>query len=44
MKEATTFTRGDTVLLPAEMSNPVIKTKTDCIWLEVTFPTKPEVV
>lgn len=44
MKEPTRFTRGDTVLLPAEMSNPVIKTKTDCIWLEVTFPTKPEVV
>ena len=44
MKEPTRFTRGDTVLLPAEMSHPVIKTKTDCIWLEVTFPTKPEVV
>ena len=43
MKEATTFTRGDTILLPAEMSNPVIKTKTDCVWLEVTFPTSPEV-
>jgi mannose-6-phosphate isomerase len=44
MKEATTLSRGDTVLLPSEMSNPVIKTKTDCVWLEITFPTKPEVV
>jgi mannose-6-phosphate isomerase len=42
MKQPTTFTRGDTVLLPAEMSNPVIKTKTDCIWLELTFPTRPD--
>lgn len=36
--EATSFTRGDTVLLPAVMKNPVIKTTTDCVWLEVTFP------
>lgn len=37
--EATAFTRGDTVLLPAKMKNPVIKTTADCQWLEVTFPT-----
>ena len=37
------FTRGETVLLPAQMKNPVIKTLTDCVWLEVTFPTKAEV-
>jgi mannose-6-phosphate isomerase len=39
MKEPTVFKRGDTVLLPAAMNNPVIKTVTDCTWLEVTFPT-----
>ncbi|HEV2296317.1 MAG TPA: type I phosphomannose isomerase catalytic subunit [Tepidisphaeraceae bacterium] len=43
MKEPTRFTRGDTVLLPAEMKNPIIKTRTDCVWLEVTFPTGGEV-
>lgn len=43
MKEPTTFKKGDTVLLPAVMKNPVIKTVTDCTWLEVTFPTKGEV-
>ena len=31
-------TRGDTVLLPAVLANPVVKTLTDCVWLEVTFP------
>ena len=40
MKEPTTFKKGDTVLLPAVMKNPVIKTLTDCVWLEVTFPTQ----
>ena len=39
IKEPTTFRKGDTVLLPAVMKNPVIKTVTDCVWLEVTFPT-----
>jgi mannose-6-phosphate isomerase len=43
VKEPTPFKRGETVLLPAKMKNPVIKTKTDCVWLEVTFPTKHEV-
>ncbi len=43
MKEPTRFTRGETVLLPAEMKNPVIKTTADCVWLEVTFPTEAEV-
>jgi mannose-6-phosphate isomerase len=38
MSEPTRFTRGETVLLPAAMKNPVIKTLTDCVWLEVTFP------
>ncbi len=43
MKEPTRFTRGETVLLPAEMKNPIIKTTSDCVWLEVTFPTTAEV-
>lgn len=37
--EPTRFKKGDTVLLPALMKNPVIKTLKDCVWLEVTFPT-----
>jgi mannose-6-phosphate isomerase len=40
VKEPTKLSRGETVLLPAEMKNPVIKTLSDCAWLEVTFPTK----
>ena len=43
VKEPTHFKRGETVLLPARMKNPVIKTTADCVWLEVTFPTKAEV-
>jgi len=43
VKEPTHFKRGETVLLPAKMKNPVIKTIKDCVWLEVTFPTKPEI-
>jgi mannose-6-phosphate isomerase len=43
IKEPTSFKRGDTVLLPAAMKNPIIKTINDCVWLEVTFPTKPEI-
>ena len=31
--------RGDTVLLPAELARPVVRTLSDCVWLEVTFPT-----
>jgi mannose-6-phosphate isomerase len=38
LSEPTRFTRGETVLLPAAMKNPVIKTLSDCVWLEVTFP------
>jgi len=40
MKEPTEFKRGETILLPAAMKNPIIKTTTDCQWLEVTFPTE----
>jgi len=38
-KEAVPLTKGETVLLPARMKSPVIKTLSDCVWLEVTFPT-----
>lgn len=38
LKDPTTITRGDSVLLPAGMKSPTIKTLTDCVWLEVTFP------
>ncbi len=34
----TAVAKGDTVLLPARLSNPVVRTLTDCVWLEVTFP------
>jgi len=37
--EPTTLTKGETVLLPARMKDPIIKTTSDCQWLEVTFPT-----
>jgi len=42
VKEVFTVEPGETVLLPAVMNNPKIKTLTDCVWLEVTFPTKTE--
>jgi mannose-6-phosphate isomerase len=43
VKEPTRMTRGETILLPASMKNPIIKTNSDCVWLEVTFPSKTEV-
>jgi len=36
--EPTKMKKGETVLLPASMKNPVLKTLSDCVWLEVTFP------
>jgi mannose-6-phosphate isomerase len=38
VRESVLISRGDTVLLPAAMTNPIIKTLADCVWLEVTFP------
>jgi len=38
LREPVTIGKGETVLLPARMKNPLIKTSTDCAWLEVTFP------
>jgi ethanolamine utilization protein EutQ (cupin superfamily) len=32
------FRKGDTVLLPAAMSNPVLSTEGACRWLEIKFP------
>ena len=39
MAEPTRLTKGDTVLMPAKMNKPVLKTINDCVWIEVTFPT-----
>ncbi len=41
LKDPVRFGRGDTLLLPAEMKNPIIKTLSKCVWLEVTFPQRP---
>lgn len=32
--------KGDTVLLPAAMSQPMLRTLSDCVWLEATIPVK----
>lgn len=32
--------RGDTVLMPAKMEKPMLTTKSDCVWIEVTFPNR----
>lgn len=42
VKEPVRLCRGETVLLPAQMKDPIIKTQSDCIWLEVTFPTSAD--
>jgi mannose-6-phosphate isomerase len=42
-REPTTFAQGETVLLPAAMDGAILKTETDCVWLEVTMPTRAEV-
>jgi mannose-6-phosphate isomerase len=41
LKAPVGFGKGDTLLIPAEMKNPVIKTLASCVWLEVTFPKRP---
>ena len=38
--EPTRINPGDTVLLPAKMNKPILKTLADCVWLETTFPTR----
>jgi hypothetical protein len=42
LKEHLRIAPGDTVLLAASMKNPIIKTLSDCQWLEVTFPSKAD--
>jgi mannose-6-phosphate isomerase len=36
--EPTRLDRGETLLLPPAMRNPILKTQTACHWLEVSFP------
>jgi mannose-6-phosphate isomerase len=38
LTEPVPVSRGETILLPARMNNPTIKTLSDCTWLEVTIP------
>jgi mannose-6-phosphate isomerase len=44
MKDPVRFSRGDTALLPAAMKNPIIKTLSDCVWLEITFPKGDDII
>jgi mannose-6-phosphate isomerase len=37
-----TFRKGEVVLLPAGLDQPRLKTLTDCVWLEVTIPTRSD--
>jgi mannose-6-phosphate isomerase len=37
-RESMTFGQGDTVVLPAGMSDARLRTLADCLWLEVTLP------
>ncbi|HKQ47484.1 MAG TPA: type I phosphomannose isomerase catalytic subunit [Phycisphaerae bacterium] len=36
------FGRGEVVVLPAGLEKPKLRTKTDCVWLEVTVPVKSD--
>ncbi|UCE60495.1 MAG: class I mannose-6-phosphate isomerase [Phycisphaerales bacterium] len=38
LAEPTTFTAGDTVLLPAGLKQTKVQTHSDCIWIEVAYP------
>jgi mannose-6-phosphate isomerase len=38
IKDPVRFTHGETILLPPAMKNPVLKTLSECEWLEVKFP------
>ena len=39
LSDPVVITRGETILVPARMTNPTLKTMSDCVWLEVSFPT-----
>ena len=41
LPEPVVVTRGETVLLPARMTNPTVRTVSECAWLEVSFPANP---
>ena len=43
LRDPVQFSKGETFLLPARMKNPIIKTLSDCAWLEVTFPVRGEI-
>jgi mannose-6-phosphate isomerase len=38
LPEPANFHRGDTILFPASMSNPMLSTAGNCRWLEIKFP------
>jgi mannose-6-phosphate isomerase len=38
LPQPTTLKMGETILLPAKMKNPTLKTLSQCLWLEVSFP------
>ena len=40
LAEPTWISAGDTILFPAKVAKPILKTLTDCVWLEITFPTR----
>ena len=44
LAEPVSVSRGETILLPARMKSPTLKTLTDCSWLEVTLPAVTGVV
>jgi hypothetical protein len=41
LPEPVVIARGETVVLPARMKNPAIRTLADAVWLEVSFPVNP---
>ncbi len=38
--EPTRFVKGETILFPAAIKNPIVTTRADSLWLQVTFPTR----
>ncbi len=41
-KQSLTFAPGDCVILPAALSEPRLRTDTDCVWLEITIPVESD--
>ncbi len=44
LEKPVSITRGETILFPAEMTNPTIQTQSECVWLEVTFPDRESMI